>query len=567
MSRTYVVVEWNGKFYELCVLPFGLAPACWVFTKINKELVGKWRALSFSVDPYVDVFAFAVRAPTLTDPTTLAVLSRNMQDVREVGWLVAVGKSQLFFTRIVVHIGIGIAPYVSTFCTYHGKQAPYVVRRGGQMGSTQAPAGATGGAAEAARGPAEAVHLRLAHLERLVVRLAQGGLPREAETLAGVVGRLAGGLPAKLAAEHTGFAERACCSALPQGCAAAEHPALARALVSLWLTLPEAPQDLKVALQLVEELHEVLGDEESDGAERSEKITVVNVRTARSVAAAVLGHAEAALEDAEWVLGAMRVGGSGGAGVTAGGGDARGAARSRVEAAVYERLDGVVQILAGMCRITELPGAVAETVLRVLTRVYKALEVAAKALLAPKGVKQALPARQFSGLVEGCARELTPQVYEFIRIMQQAECENEADGGAGKASAAQIKREARSIPNLVFHVEMFEKCLIQLSKATGVNLMRGAKRSTSRDFKINLPTSARDPSHPAAPSVRLGKRPAQDEEAAGAEECVSDEEEHGDRGNEQQQEEEEEEEEDRQDIGDEDHDQSEEDVNGGEMDE
>ncbi|KAK3264031.1 hypothetical protein CYMTET_27203, partial [Cymbomonas tetramitiformis] len=300
-----------------------------------------------------------------------------------------------------------------------------------------------GGAAEAARGPAEAVHLRLAHLERLVVRLAQGGLPREAETLAGVVGRLAGGLPAKLAAEHTGFAERACCSALPQGCAAAEHPALARALVSLWLTLPEAPQDLKVALQLVEELHEVLGDEESDGAERSEKITVVNVRTARSVAAAVLGHAEAALEDAEWVLGAMRVGGSGGAGVTAGGGDARGAARSRVEAAVYERLDGVVQILAGMCRITELPGAVAETVLRVLTRVYKALEVAAKALLAPKGVKQALPARQFSGLVEGCARELTPQVYEFIRIMQQAECENEADGGAGKASAAQIKREAR----------------------------------------------------------------------------------------------------------------------------
>ncbi|KAK3281762.1 hypothetical protein CYMTET_10472 [Cymbomonas tetramitiformis] len=101
MSRTYVVVEWLGRFFEFFVLPFGLAPACWVFTKINKELVGKWRGLGFRVHPYVDDFAFALRAPTLTDPAALAVLNRIMQDVREAGWLVAEAKSQLYFTRLV----------------------------------------------------------------------------------------------------------------------------------------------------------------------------------------------------------------------------------------------------------------------------------------------------------------------------------------------------------------------------------------------------------------------------------------------------------------------------------
>ncbi|KAK3236112.1 hypothetical protein CYMTET_53718 [Cymbomonas tetramitiformis] len=112
MSRTYVAVEWCGKCYEFCVLPFGLAPACWVFTKINKELVGKWRALGFCVYPYVDDFAFAVRPPTLTDPAALAVLSRIMQNVREAGWLVAEAKSQPFFTRILMHIGIGMVALV-----------------------------------------------------------------------------------------------------------------------------------------------------------------------------------------------------------------------------------------------------------------------------------------------------------------------------------------------------------------------------------------------------------------------------------------------------------------------
>lgn len=52
-----------------------------------------------------------------------------------------------------------------------------------------------------------------------------------------------------------------------------------------------------------------------------------------------------------------------------------------------------------------------------------------------------------------------------------------------------IKRENRCIPDLIFQIEDYEKYLIQLSKASKVNLLRHAKRSTARDFKIV------DPSH------------------------------------------------------------------------
>ncbi|KAK3259505.1 hypothetical protein CYMTET_31501, partial [Cymbomonas tetramitiformis] len=53
-------------------------------------------------------FAFAVRAVSLTDPAALAVMDGVMRDVREACWLVSEAKSQLFFTRRLVHIGIGI---------------------------------------------------------------------------------------------------------------------------------------------------------------------------------------------------------------------------------------------------------------------------------------------------------------------------------------------------------------------------------------------------------------------------------------------------------------------------
>lgn len=58
------------------------------------------------------------------------------------------------------------------------------------------------------------------------------------------------------------------------------------------------------------------------------------------------------------------------------------------------------------------------------------------------------------------------------------------NANSGKKSITKIKRENRCIPELIFQIEDCEKYLIQLSKVSKVNLLRHAKRSTSRDFKI-----------------------------------------------------------------------------------
>lgn len=51
---------------------------------------------------------------------------------------------------------------------------------------------------------------------------------------------------------------------------------------------------------------------------------------------------------------------------------------------------------------------------------------------------------------------------------------------------AKIQRESRMIPNLIFAVEQFERHLIQLSRKSRVDFMQYMKRSTSRDFKIQM---------------------------------------------------------------------------------
>lgn len=66
--------------------------------------------------------------------------------------------------------------------------------------------------------------------------------------------------------------------------------------------------------------------------------------------------------------------------------------------------------------------------------------------------------------------------------------QNQQESNKTRGIVNKIKRENRCIPDLIFQIEDYEKYLIQLSKITKVNLLRHAKRSTSRDFKIVEPS-------------------------------------------------------------------------------
>ncbi len=57
-SRTYVGLNWGGKYYVYNCLPSGLSTAPWVFSKVMRELVMHWRRGGIRVLPYLGDFMF-----------------------------------------------------------------------------------------------------------------------------------------------------------------------------------------------------------------------------------------------------------------------------------------------------------------------------------------------------------------------------------------------------------------------------------------------------------------------------------------------------------------------------
>ena len=80
---------------------------------------------------------------------------------------------------------------------------------------------------------------------------------------------------------------------------------------------------------------------------------------------------------------------------------------------------------------------------------------------------------------------------------------------------AKIRRESKCIPDLIYQIEDYEKYLIQLSKLTKVNLLRHAKRSVARDFRIEDKSEEREQEedHTPANGVPFDNEP--DEDAGG----------------------------------------------------
>lgn len=72
----------------------------------------------------------------------------------------------------------------------------------------------------------------------------------------------------------------------------------------------------------------------------------------------------------------------------------------------------------------------------------------------------------------------------FFMVLYCLDLQNQQERARSRGILNKIKRENRCIPDLIFQIEDYEKYLILLSKASKVNLLRHAKRSTARDFKI-----------------------------------------------------------------------------------
>jgi hypothetical protein len=100
----YLGFEWMGQFYVFCQLPFGLATACFVFTKVLKQLVQFWRKQGIRLIPYIDDFLFICSS----SDEFAAVQAKVLGDFAKAGFVLSVEKCQLRPSHVVQFLGFVI---------------------------------------------------------------------------------------------------------------------------------------------------------------------------------------------------------------------------------------------------------------------------------------------------------------------------------------------------------------------------------------------------------------------------------------------------------------------------
>jgi hypothetical protein len=85
----YMGFEWEGKVYHWQQMPFGLAPACWVFTMLVRQLLSKWRREGKANSGYIDDSIHAAPSPAEARSLRAAVVA----DMAACGFVVNAKKS------------------------------------------------------------------------------------------------------------------------------------------------------------------------------------------------------------------------------------------------------------------------------------------------------------------------------------------------------------------------------------------------------------------------------------------------------------------------------------------
>ena len=91
--HTYLGFQWETKgmacYYVFTVLPFGLATACYLFTKIMRPLIRYWRGRGLKAIIYLDDGIAAVRGRQ----KALVESTRVKEDIEKAGFIINVEKS------------------------------------------------------------------------------------------------------------------------------------------------------------------------------------------------------------------------------------------------------------------------------------------------------------------------------------------------------------------------------------------------------------------------------------------------------------------------------------------
>ncbi|KAG9443921.1 hypothetical protein H6P81_015261 [Aristolochia fimbriata] len=320
------------------------------------------------------------------------------------------------------------------------------------------------------------MHLFLGKIVKpLLSELLSLSLFRGSEVLSEIVLMIGNKLPCNLMNFHGVWAFTLCRNTLG-------NPKAARSVVSLVVYLQSSPNDLSGAQEMSMELLKVIGSEDTDPVENSDTYPIINLATANTIASLLLKLVESTLVDLDWAITKLRTLSSADNEISDAATNNNFAEKSpglRLEEALYGRSEGLVDMLSHFAEMN-LKDPLSEQLLKLVGKFYKCLARMTKLRIAPKGCKQLLPGNKFQRLAEVTCKKLTAPLYNFMAMVQR----NQQENTQGRGIAKKIQRENKCIPDLIFQIEDYEKYLINLSKVTKINLLRCAKRSTARDFKI-----------------------------------------------------------------------------------
>ena len=98
----YLGFEWKGQFYCFTQLPFGLAPACWAFSMLTREVLGCFQRSGITCSGYIDDSIYSA-----DDVGNLLLQQKSVLHTWEkLGFLVNRTKSHLTPTHSVRYLGM-----------------------------------------------------------------------------------------------------------------------------------------------------------------------------------------------------------------------------------------------------------------------------------------------------------------------------------------------------------------------------------------------------------------------------------------------------------------------------
>ena len=106
-ARTLLGMQWKGQYYVWNVLPFGWAPACFVYNTMSSVVAAFLRRRGLHTIVYLDDFGFALRAAA-TQPERDRSVWMVMAVMYLAGYTVSLAKSKLTPSQLLILLGFGL---------------------------------------------------------------------------------------------------------------------------------------------------------------------------------------------------------------------------------------------------------------------------------------------------------------------------------------------------------------------------------------------------------------------------------------------------------------------------